>query len=238
MNNNPVQRRTVHPVAWRPPLDKSVNPYISDLRLVRHVEYGRLQAALNVIDSSHVCRVLEIGCWAGYFLNSLVRHFPEVWGVDDDSASVVEILPQYFTVLQIARELCRNEIGSVPYLVKATGAGLPFTDGYFDLVFCMDTLTHVTESEGPDVVNELRRVTRFHGQIIFSLPIEIGPIMWVKRLTRTLTGKQIDRSSSTYDFRNDLALLRKTFPICRTTFFPVDRASILNPFAIVSCRTA
>src|SRR4051812_44963313 len=117
-----LMRRRIHVVGWRPPLDESVNPYINPLPFVRRFEYGRLQATLNMVRASSPQRVLEVGCWAGYFLPSLLLHFPEVWAVDDDSASVIDRVPEDSTILQVAEKLCTAELGTTSRLrlIRAT----------------------------------------------------------------------------------------------------------------------
>ena len=234
-----ISERKIHRVRFHTPLDASVNPYTNRLRAVRSLHYQRLYRALNLIERTRSERVLELGCWAGYFLPSLLKYFPEVWGVDDDSCSVLESAPGYSSILQIARKLCEAELGSTSglHLTKATGSALPFHDRYFDVVVCMDTLANIERPSRFDVVNELRRVTRLDGQLIFSLPIEVGPASLLKEGIRLLTGKRIDSGTKQYDFRDDLELLRTTFPLCRPQFFPVNILGKLSTVVIVDCRT-
>lgn len=219
-------------------LGSSVSPYDSRLGAVRYLSYARFQAALNSLRPVPGGRALDFGCWTGHFLPSLMKYFPDVWGVDDDSASVLDAVPDLWTILQVARRLCESEAGirAHPGLVKATGSALPFSDGYFDVVFCIDTLTHVPISRRLDVIHELRRITKPDGQLIFSLPIETGPMQFLKGVARTLTGKRIDPDTRCYDFRGDLESLRSSFSACKTRFFPVDRLGSLNPFVVADCR--
>src|SRR5262245_60771507 len=139
----------VHFVQWRTPLGDSISPYVNRLGAVRRLSYSRLQAALNVVRTQPVRRVLDFGCWDGHFLPSLLQHFDEVWGVDDDSASVVEMLANCSTILQTARRLCEFETGSITRLrlVKATGTALPLPDAYFDVAFSLDTLAHIRQTD-------------------------------------------------------------------------------------------
>jgi len=155
-------------------LGPSLSPYDSSISAVRRLSYARYQTALKSIRNAPAGRVLDFGCWTGHFLPSLLKHFPEVWAVDDDSSSVLEAVADSWTILQVARRLCESECGLAAHLglAKATGSALPFRDGYFDIVFCLDTLTHVPASSRPGVIGELRRITKRGGQLIFSLPIE------------------------------------------------------------------
>jgi ubiquinone/menaquinone biosynthesis C-methylase UbiE len=236
--NRDSPRQRIHVVKWRTPLGDSISPYLNKLQTVRQLSYMRFQAALDLAHPNPAACVLELGCWDGHFLPSLLNHFHEVWGVDDDSASVVEMLPGYWTILQLSRRLCESELGSVPRLglTKATALALPFRDRHFDVVFCIDTLTHVQKSRRLQVINELRRITKPEGQLIFSLPVEIGPIHLLREAARTLTHKRIDQNSRKYDFRADLELLRSSFAVCTAKFIPVNALGALNPAVLVDCR--
>jgi SAM-dependent methyltransferase len=232
-------KRKVHVVRSAIPFGTVLNPYINRFPFVSGIMYARMQAALDMTRATFTSRALEIGCWAGYFLPSLQREFQEVWGIDDDSASVVEAVPDCWTVLQIADDVCRREAGAHERarLVKATGAALPFPDAYFDVVFCLDTIVHVAQRFRGPVVCELRRVTRRNGELIFSLPVETGPIAILKSSIRALSGKHCDTTSTTYDYRSDLTLLRSLFQVCETTFVPLKAFPWLSPFVVVRCET-
>src|SRR4051812_14977989 len=200
----------VHVVRWPVPLDESISPFKNKWNVVRRLSYVRFQAALNMVRTQpKPVRVLDFGCWAGHLLPSLLKEFGEVWGVDDDSASTVETLPQSWTILQIARELCERELGPLRYLglAKATGVSLPFKDSYFDVVFCLDTLAHVQEASRAEVIRELNRVTKPEGQCIFSFPIETGPVFVLKEVARMMTGKKSDPNAKGYDYRDDMRLV-------------------------------
>lgn len=230
--------RSVRRVRSSVPIDSSFNPYINRVAAVRWLFYERMEAALNLVKSDAKERALDVGCWAGYFLPSLLRRFSEVWGVDNDSGSVVSEARGPWTILQIARTLCEAETGESRHLglVKATGLALPFATEYFDVIFCLDTLAHIPSDERGAVVKELRRVTRNDGQCIFSLPIELGPMLYLKKAVRAITQKNIDEMTTRYDFRHDLRLLESSFLKCEHEFFPVRKLGSLNPFVLVSCQ--
>ncbi len=228
----------VHIVKWKTPLGPSLSPYANRVSIVRGVVYARLQAALDLVRQDRRARVLDFGCWDGHFLPSLLKHFDDVWAVDDDSASILEALPSRSTILQVARDLCEAELGAGGRvgLTKASGFDLPFRGGDFDVVFCLDTLTHVEEAARPRVIAELRRIVRPGGQVIVSLPVERGPARILRGFMRALTRKQIDVASQRYDFRKDLKLLQKAFEIRRMRFVPVHFLGALNPTLLLDCR--
>ncbi len=101
-----ISRKEVQVVEWRTPFGSSISPYINRVPAVRRLSYARLQAALDMVHSEAAGRVLDFGCWDGHFLPSLLKHFNDVWGVDDDSASVIDRVPGCWTTLNVARKLC------------------------------------------------------------------------------------------------------------------------------------
>jgi SAM-dependent methyltransferase len=229
----------VHVVRWPVPLDETISPFNNKWRWVRRLSYMRFQTALDLVRMHEKpVRVLDFGCWAGHLLPSLLRTFDEVWGVDDDSASTVETIPGQWTILQTARRLCESELGSTSGLglTKATGSSLPFKDGYFDVVFCLDTLAHIRSSARPQIIRELTRVTKPEGQWIFSLPVETGPVFVLKGTARILTGKKSDPRTKGYDYRADLQLLRSAFRSTELAFFPFKLLGSFNPGLVVDCR--
>jgi ubiquinone/menaquinone biosynthesis C-methylase UbiE len=231
-------QRSVRRVRWPVPIESSFNPYMNSVPAVRWLFYARMEAALSLVRSDVHARVLDVGCWAGYFLPSLLCRFSEVWGVDDDSGSVVSQAEGHWTILQIAGDLCEAEAEKTRHLglVKATALKLPFAAEYFDVIFCLDTLAHISPAERGSLVDELRRVTKRDGQLIFSLPIEIGMMHHLKKVLRVMTRKNIDAMTTTYDFRQDLHLLESSFTECRHDFFPLRTLGTLNPVVLVSCQ--
>src|SRR5688572_22821020 len=126
---NTACEQTVHYVSWRTPLGPSLSPYLNKIRMVRRLSYARFGAALRLADVS-AKRVLDFGCWDGHFLPSLLKHFSEVWGIDDDSASLVETVRGCWTILQVAQTLAESEVPTPlpPIVSKAQGEALPFPD--------------------------------------------------------------------------------------------------------------
>jgi SAM-dependent methyltransferase len=99
-------------------------------------------------------RVLDAGCGAGYGAAMLAAA---------GAASVVG-LDRAASVLQEARP----RLGDDVELVEGDVEDLPFADGSFDLVVCLETLEHV---ERPDTaIAELARVAGDAGLVIVSSP--------------------------------------------------------------------
>jgi SAM-dependent methyltransferase len=100
-------------------------------------------------------RVLDIGCGNGYVLSRYARQGAEVHGVDLTSTAV-ELSRKRFELEGMAGSFTVND-----------GTGLPYPDGYFDIVCSMGVLHHIPDP-GP-VVEEMHRVLRPGGRIIVML---------------------------------------------------------------------
>jgi len=97
------------------------------------------------------CRVLDIGCGAGFLANYLSEQGHQVTGVDTTEENLV-----------VAKHHDRS--GRVSYQV-GDACALPFADGSFDVVCAMDLLEHVEEPER--LIAEARRVLAPGGLLFF-----------------------------------------------------------------------
>jgi SAM-dependent methyltransferase len=97
-------------------------------------------------------RVLDIGCAFGFGTRRLVRPGRTVVGIEVSAAYV--------------RRAVRA--GGGPLYLRGLGAPLPFRDGAFDAVVCLDVLEHVPDEAA--VVAEIARVLRPGGTLIVSVP--------------------------------------------------------------------
>lgn len=111
---------------------------------------------------AQACRVLDIGCGAGFLTNELARHGHYVTGLDASSES-----------LAVAAK--RDSTGRVRY-VNGDALKLPFEAASFDAVSAMDFLEHVEEPGL--VIAEAARVLRPGGLFIFHT-FNRNPLTWL-----------------------------------------------------------
>src|SRR5689334_9695378 len=120
----------------------------------RHWWYrGRLRIVTNEVERIGLppnARILDAGCGSGSVLGHL-RAFGEVTGADVSPLAVAA-----------ARARRTGEV------VQASIERLPFPDGSFDLVTCLDVLEHTPDDVA--VLRELRRITRPGGHVLLTVP--------------------------------------------------------------------
>ena len=108
------------------------------------------------------CRLLDIGCGAGYHVRHLGRKAARVVAIDVDRVA-----------LPIARRRVRSRRVS---FVQFDGERLPLANASFDAVTSLDVLEHVADREA--LVAEVARVLRPGGVWIVSTPYQ-GAVRWL-----------------------------------------------------------
>ncbi len=96
-------------------------------------------------------RILEVGCGNGKLLKVL-KSENEVYGVDASEDGIAA---------------CASE-GIGAYCLDVCSEPLPFADGHFDFVICLETLEHMMNPYY--ALMEMRRVLRPGGELICSVP--------------------------------------------------------------------
>lgn len=105
-------------------------------------------------------RVIDIGCYDGFFAVEIARQGKEVVGVD--------------LIDRCCRLAYRQAAGSIyPFhVVRSYSEGLPFRDGSFDTAILSHTLEHVFDPAL--TIKEAARVTRSGGKLITLVPPSLG----------------------------------------------------------------
>jgi len=97
-------------------------------------------------------RFLDVGCGSGSLAFLVKSRFEEVYGVDISPTAVKNA----------------EKLGIKAQKVDLNEEKLPFKDGFFDWVTCLDVIEHVFEPEL--LVSELSRVTKKGGYTILNTP--------------------------------------------------------------------
>ena len=132
---------------------------------MEHEEYQRIQAlssthwwyqslihiATGVLESTPAnARILDAGCGTGFLLDTFPNRM--VFGADL-SAPARATWPQ----------------AGITRAAQASLHHLPYPDGTFDVVFCLDVLYHRDVTNDAAAVQELYRVTRPNGRLLLHL---------------------------------------------------------------------
>lgn len=64
--------------------------------------------------------------------------------------------------------------------VRGSITDLPFKKGKFDVILCLDTLHHLTNSHFTQALNEFVRVIRPHGLIVSDTRNALNPLLWIR----------------------------------------------------------
>jgi len=108
-------------------------------------------------------RVLEVGFGTGLAFLNLCDMYAEVHGIDL-TADVEEVASVYAA------------LGIKTFLKKGDLLALPYEDEYFDTVLLVSILEHLRPHELTQAFNEIRRVLKIGGQVIYGTPVE-RPLM-------------------------------------------------------------
>lgn len=127
-------------------------------------EYERFASWLNLTATSHVLEVASGS--GGPALHLATQTGCRVTGVDANESGVA-------TATRAAADAKLS--GRVNFQVADANAPLPFDEGAFDALVCIDAMNHFPERAG--VLGEWRRVLRPGGRAVFTDPVVItGPV--------------------------------------------------------------
>lgn len=98
--------------------------------------------------------VLDLGCAGGFMAEAMAKRGAEVTGIDPASAAI-----------DAARAHARQEGHDIRY-DTGVGEDLPYQDGVFDAVVCVDVLEHVADLD--QVLREVARVLKPGGLFLYD----------------------------------------------------------------------
>src|SRR4051812_35006484 len=126
---------------------------------------GRIDLAIRVVEKGK--RLLDLGCADGILAQQLHQSFSETHGVDISE-----------TALAIARQR-----GVKTHRVNVDEAPLPFGDGLFDAIPCLDLVEHVFEPRL--LLAEIARVLAPGGSVYIAFP----NIRYIIRIKELIAGR-------------------------------------------------
>jgi SAM-dependent methyltransferase len=175
-------------------------------RVVRWSHGSRFEMARRLVAPRAGGRLLDYGCGDGTFVAMVHAGFRETVGLDVDPGQIAE---------------CRRRLGDlagVRFALTQDLAGDP--TGSWNVVTCMEVLEHCVEEERRRVLDRLAAAAGREGQVVISVPIEIGPSIAGKQAFRALAGL---RRLGDYQHREKYSvpeMLRSVagLPVRRVTF--------------------
>jgi len=104
-------------------------------------------------------RILEIGYGNGLTFINLNEMYAEIHGLDlkTNAAEIASIFEMH---------------GIRTYLKQGTVFQLPYQEGYFDSVLLISILEHIKPNELKKAFQEIRRVLKPGGQMVYGVPVE------------------------------------------------------------------
>jgi ubiquinone/menaquinone biosynthesis C-methylase UbiE len=108
-------------------------------------------------------RVLEVGFGSGITFLNLSQLYDEIWGIDltADAEGVASIYAKR---------------GIRTFLTKGSILETPYESDYFDTVLAISILEHLSSIELCKAVNEISRILKPGGQLIYGVPVH-RPLM-------------------------------------------------------------
>lgn len=129
----------------------------------------RRRIELSLAQCSGGRRVLEVGFGSGVTFLNLSRMYEEIHGLDLNAS--VEQVSELFEKKQIRTHLQNGSVLSMPY-----------ENDFFDTVLLISILEHLKPSELVKAFEEIRRVLRPGGQVVYGVPIERAFMVFMFRL--------------------------------------------------------
>jgi SAM-dependent methyltransferase len=117
-------------------------------------------------------RVLEVGFGSGVTFLNLHDLYAEIHGLDL-TASVEEV-GRVFTALGITTDLRNGDVLQMPY-----------ADHFFDTVLLISILEHLKPDRLVAAFQEIRRVLKSGGQVVYGVPVERPFMVFMFRLLGT-----------------------------------------------------
>lgn len=185
--------------------------YFSPNRLVRFINWKKLDTVLSLLLPQERHRALDFGCGNGVMLPTLSGIFDTVVGIDLHTSAASRVIHRYSL----------NNVS----LIRTNGMKLPFKDDTFYTVLTTSVLEHFTDLE--EVVAEIARIIKPGGSLLFLSPTE--NIFY--RFGRLLFGfkKPEDHYYSAKEIK---VILKKFFYVEVEKHFPVNFLPFISMYRL------
>ncbi|HDK42350.1 MAG TPA: methyltransferase domain-containing protein [Candidatus Pacearchaeota archaeon] len=140
-------------------VSKPLRQYLGLRNFFKGLDLDRYEACIQLTTGGKRC--LDIGCNNGFLLRRLSRKFGELYGVDASPSILKEAEKK-------TKEQLSKEFNRFNYIHKNVNDGLPFSDGFFDMVISVATLQYVFDLF--KLVGEINRVLISGGEVIVQVP--------------------------------------------------------------------
>jgi len=130
------------------------------------------KTAAGMVPGWEGIKILDVGCGEGLFLSELACRMPEaeIQGVDS-----------WDGILRQARQKVEKMKFTNVNLKNAKATELPFSDGCFDAIVCINTIFNMKDwDEVRNSMSEMVRVCKNHGRIIIDIRNKLNPVLWLK----------------------------------------------------------
>lgn len=151
---------------WTPEKIRSFWNYYGQ-RIDLHNEYFSYEVGKGIVNFLGISgkmtpgmKLLDLGCGPGFLLQELLVRPYECWGFDY-SDQTVKLVNERFRSSRNWRGAFASE--TIP---------VPFPDGLFDLVICVETLEHLRNETLSEYLVEIRRLLNRTGFALFTVPYE------------------------------------------------------------------
>ncbi len=164
---------------------------------------SRFKTTISLVDkyARNYNNLLDYGCGDGTFLTMVSNLFSEALGTDVSQEQIYDCQQRLSGETKL--KFClKTELDSQKY------------NSYFDIAVCMEVLEHCPPEQAEIVINNLKRLVKEDGVIIISVPIEIGPSLLIKQITRAIAGwlrqGDYDKSIESYSISELLQMIFAT----------------------------
>jgi ubiquinone/menaquinone biosynthesis C-methylase UbiE len=133
---------------------------------------AKIRKEAVALSTAYSGRLLEVGCGEGFLLKSLheANLKLELWGVDS-----------WGSILNRARELFAKEHLSGIKLIESDAKTLPFEDGFFDAVVCINVFLNVKGlADVRLILAEMARVCKSKGRLVIEFRNALNPFVVLK----------------------------------------------------------